>query len=104
MKSSAGLSEPVRKQVEQRTGAKVGQHLLDGGYMRKDDLERAHAARGRQAHPLTVFWARAHSESVATHGDNPSRDVITRDVRFQMRRSATSRDLARRGQDLHPHL
>jgi transposase len=41
---SAGLSEPMRQQVEQRTAANVGQHLLDGGYMRKDDLERAHAA------------------------------------------------------------
>ena len=41
---SAGLSEPMRQQVEQRTAGKVRQHLLDGGYMRKDDLERAHAA------------------------------------------------------------
>jgi transposase len=41
---SAGLSEPMRKQVEQRTGGRVQQHLLDGGYMRKDDLERAQTA------------------------------------------------------------
>ena len=41
---SAGLSEPMRQQVERRTAATVRQHLLDGGYMRKDDLERAHAA------------------------------------------------------------
>lgn len=41
---SAGLSEPMRQQVEQRTAAKVEQHLLDGGYMRKDDLERAYKA------------------------------------------------------------
>lgn len=39
---SAGLSEPMRTQVEQRTGGKVTQHLLDGGYLRKKDLERAH--------------------------------------------------------------
>jgi transposase len=39
---SAGLSEPMRQQVEQRTAARVEQHLVDGGYMRKDDLERAH--------------------------------------------------------------
>lgn len=39
---SAHLSEPMRKQVEQRTGSKVQQHLLDGGYLRTDDLERAH--------------------------------------------------------------
>jgi transposase len=41
---NAGLSEPMRQQVERRTAGKVRQHLLDGGYMRKDDLERAHEA------------------------------------------------------------
>jgi transposase len=39
---SAGLSEPLRRQVEQRSGGKVEEHLLDGGYLRKEDLERAH--------------------------------------------------------------
>jgi transposase len=39
---STGLSEPMRQQVEQRTGGKVEQHLMDGGYMRKDDIEQAH--------------------------------------------------------------
>ncbi len=39
---SGGLSAPLREQVEQRTGGKVEQHLLDGGYLRKEDLEAAH--------------------------------------------------------------
>jgi transposase len=39
---SAGLSEPMRQQVEQRTGGKVEQHLVDGGYMRTEDIVRAH--------------------------------------------------------------
>jgi transposase len=39
---STGLSEPMRQQVEQRTGCKVEQHLIDGGYLRKDDIEQAH--------------------------------------------------------------
>lgn len=39
---SADLSEPMRRQVERRTGRKVAQHLLDGGYLRKEDLERAY--------------------------------------------------------------
>ena len=39
---SAGLSEPMREQVEQRSGRKVEQHLLDGGYLRSEDIERAH--------------------------------------------------------------
>jgi len=39
---SAGLSEPMRQQVEQRSGGKVEQHLLDGGYLRMADIEQAH--------------------------------------------------------------
>jgi len=39
---SVGLSEPMRRQVEQRSGQGVEQHLLDGGYLRSDDIERAH--------------------------------------------------------------
>jgi hypothetical protein len=39
---SVGLSEPLREQVEQRSGGRVEQHLLDGGYMRKEDIEQAH--------------------------------------------------------------
>jgi transposase len=41
---SAGLSEPMRQQVQQRTGQVVQQHLMDGGYLRNEDLEQAHAA------------------------------------------------------------
>ena len=36
---SAGLSEPMRQQVEQRSGRAVEQHLLDGGYLRLADIE-----------------------------------------------------------------
>jgi len=39
---SVGLSEPMRQQVERRTGGKVEQHLIDGGYLRTDDIDRAH--------------------------------------------------------------
>ncbi len=39
---SAGLSGPMRKQVEDRTARKVEEHLLDGGYLRTEDIERAH--------------------------------------------------------------
>ena len=42
---AAGLSEPMREQVEQRSGRKVEQHLLDGGYLRGEDIERAHAQK-----------------------------------------------------------
>jgi transposase len=40
---SAGLSAPMRQQVEERTGGKVEEHLLDGGYLRTQDIEEAHA-------------------------------------------------------------
>ena len=39
---SAGLSEPMRQQVQQRTGGKVEQHLVDGGYLRMEDIVDAH--------------------------------------------------------------
>lgn len=39
---AAGLSEPMRQQVEQRTKGKVKQHLLDGGYLKMRDIEDAH--------------------------------------------------------------
>jgi hypothetical protein len=39
---SAGLSAPMRQQVEERTGGKVKEHLMDGGYLRIEDIEEAH--------------------------------------------------------------
>jgi hypothetical protein len=38
---SAGLCAPMRQQVEERSGAQVEQHLLDGGYLRTADIEQA---------------------------------------------------------------
>src|ERR1019366_4669042 len=34
---------PLREQVEQRAGGKVEEHLVDGGYLRRQDMEEAHA-------------------------------------------------------------
>jgi transposase len=39
---SAGLSSPMRQQVEERTGGQVQEHLLDGGYLKMQDIEQAH--------------------------------------------------------------
>jgi len=36
-----GLAEPMRKQVEERTGLKVQEQLVDGGFASKEDVERA---------------------------------------------------------------
>ncbi len=46
---NVGLSAPMRQQVEQRTGGKVEQQLIDGGYMRSEDIEQA------QAHGVELF-------------------------------------------------
>jgi transposase len=40
----AGLAEPMRAQVEARAGRKVEEHLVDGGYLVLDEVERAAAA------------------------------------------------------------
>jgi len=40
---ASGLSEPMREQVERRSGKRVRQHLLDGGYLHYEDIERAQA-------------------------------------------------------------
>lgn len=42
--SDAGLAEPMREQVQEATGQVVGEQLLDGGYVRLEDLDRAAAA------------------------------------------------------------
>jgi transposase len=39
--ADATLSEPMRQQVEQRTGQKVNEHLLDGGYVSHEAIDRA---------------------------------------------------------------
>ena len=42
--SDAGLSEPMREQVEERTGQKVEEQLLDGGFVRLEAITQAAAA------------------------------------------------------------
>jgi hypothetical protein len=36
-----GEDEPLREQVERRTGSKVKEHLLDGGFMKRESIDRA---------------------------------------------------------------
>ncbi len=48
--SDAGLAEPMRDQVEEQTGGTVEEQLLDGGYVRLEDLDRAAAS----APPVTL--------------------------------------------------
>lgn len=55
-------SEPMRRQVEQRTGRKVKEHLFDGGFVKKESIHRAEACgvaiyaplpAGRNGQPCT---------------------------------------------------
>ena len=39
--SDAGLAESMRRQVETRSGQKVEEHLIDGGYLVMEEIERA---------------------------------------------------------------
>jgi hypothetical protein len=39
--SDKGLAEPMREQVEDRTGGKVEQHLMDGGFLVLDEVDTA---------------------------------------------------------------
>lgn len=39
--SDKGLAEPMREQVEERTGCKVQEHLMDGGFLVLDEVDAA---------------------------------------------------------------
>jgi hypothetical protein len=39
--SDRALSEPMRQEVESRTGGKVEEHLMDGGFVNLQQIERA---------------------------------------------------------------
>jgi hypothetical protein len=71
---SANLSEPMRRQVEQRSGGKVAQHLLDGGYLKTQDLEQANEL-GVQLFvpPHTAINASNHGKELQIRpGDSPA--------------------------------
>jgi transposase len=49
--SDAGLAEPMRDQIQERTDETVKDHLIDGGYVKLEDLDRAAATEP----PVTMF-------------------------------------------------
>jgi transposase len=71
---SVGLSGPMRQQVEQRSGQSITQHLVDGGYMRKDDIEQAHASGVEMFLPPKPATSphRRGRELQAKPGDSPA--------------------------------
>lgn len=60
--SDAAQSQPMREQVERRTGRKVKEHLMDGGYVNKEQIDHAEQSgvaiyaplpKGRDGQPCT---------------------------------------------------
>lgn len=49
-----GMSEAMRPEVERRTGVKVGVHVTDAGYLRKETVEREAAAGVQRIMPLPL--------------------------------------------------
>jgi transposase len=49
--SDAGLAEPMREQIQERTDEAVQAQLLDGGFVKLEDLDRAAAAEP----PVTIY-------------------------------------------------
>lgn len=68
-----GEDKPLREQVERRTGAKVVEHLVDGGYIKHDAIEKASEAGTALYGPLpntgkggsTCIYSPADSPPVA---------------------------------------
>jgi transposase len=56
-------SEPMRQQVEERSGEKVVEHLYDGGYVKTEGIERADAAG------VTVYGPPKPSRDPEKNGD-----------------------------------
>jgi hypothetical protein len=42
--SDKAQSEPLRERVEERAGATVAEHLMDGGFVKREQIERAEQA------------------------------------------------------------
>jgi hypothetical protein len=67
-------AEPMRQQVEQRTGLKVQEHLMDGGFLVLDEIDRAREAGVTPYVPPPVPRdpAQADSQYLPKPGDTPA--------------------------------
>ncbi|HXU20733.1 MAG TPA: IS1182 family transposase [Verrucomicrobiae bacterium] len=76
------LAEPMREQVEQRTGQKVHEHLIDGGYLVMDEIERA------AAEDVTVYVPPKPPRNKAGYGSEyeprPGESQVIQDWRQRM--------------------
>lgn len=65
-------AQPLRQQVQERTGLKVSEHLMDGGYFNKDALEQAHEDQIQIFMPLPAAQEGKADPSAPKRGDGPS--------------------------------
>ena len=66
-----GEDEPLRAQVERRTGGKVTEHLLDGGYVKHESIERA-AAQGTAIYAPLPPTGTGGSVCILSPNDSPA--------------------------------
>jgi hypothetical protein len=69
--SDKAQSEPMREQVARRSGQRVTEHLLDGGFVRLEDIERADAA-GTKVYAPPQASAAGVDPCTVRPGDSPA--------------------------------
>jgi hypothetical protein len=108
--SDKGQAEPMRQQVEDRTGSKVQEHLMDGGFLVLEEIDRAAqnnvtilapppvprdpSKAGTQYHPKTTARLSARRSPTVRHRPSGGRGwpvkkprLFTRSERRPSRRS-----------------
>lgn len=69
--ADAQYAQPMRDQVQRRTGREVKQHLIDGGYFNKDALEKSHEQDVSVFMPLPKPQKGKAEPSLPKRGDGP---------------------------------
>lgn len=69
--SDAGMDESMRRQIEERTGRKVEEHLLDGGFVRLEGIARAEQ-EGVTVYAPVPAPKKAGSAYEVRKGDSPA--------------------------------
>ena len=69
--SDANLDQPMREQIEQRTGRKVEEYLMDGGFVTLDGVDRA-TVKGVVVYAPPPVPRKAGSPYAVRTGDSPA--------------------------------
>ena len=82
-----GEDGPLREQVERRTGGKVREHLLDGGYVKRESIEQA-AEQGVAIYAPLPATGRGGAVCIFNPNDRPGVAAWRRRMRTQAGRTA----------------